>query len=64
MDWKTGEVKHSTELRESDHTPHCGHDGGIAADTANLWVASDAYLYRFDLDDILEDEQASAGAAY
>lgn len=64
MDWKTGEVKHSTELREMDSAPHCGHVGGIAADAVNLWIASDAYLYHYDLNDILEHDQAVATAAY
>lgn len=64
MDWMTGQVTHKVELLEIDNTPHCGHVGGIAVASSNLWIASDAYLYQFDLNDILQRDRAVAISAY
>lgn len=64
MDWKTGAVMQTTVLKELDGSDHCGHVGGIEISDSNLWIASDAYLYRYDLNDFIQNEQATALAKY
>lgn len=64
MDSNTGKVVHTTELRNPDGEPHRGHVGGLAAASSTLWVASDSYLYQFDLREVLEEKYADALAAY
>ena len=49
-DWQTGSATGTFQLVEPEGHPHKGHVGGIAADSASLWIASDAYLYRGELD--------------
>ena len=60
MDWQTGEATHTAKLREPGGDKHNGHVGGIVVDDSSLWVASDAYLYRYDLQQILGSISAVA----
>lgn len=47
-DWKSGKAVLTFQLHEADEEPHTGHVGGLAADEAHLWIASDQHLYRVD----------------
>lgn len=53
IDWKSGKTTGTFQLIEPDGQHHTGHVGGIAADSTHLWIASDAYLYRGNLEDIV-----------
>lgn len=48
-DWKSGKTTGAFQLVEPDGQHHTGHVGGIATDESNLWIASDAFLYRGNL---------------
>ena len=52
-DWQSGTATATFQLVGPEGQSHNGHVGGIAADTASLWVASDAYLYRGELDQLM-----------
>ena len=60
MDWETGESIRTTVLKEPNGAPHNGHVGGIEIYESDLWVASGAFLYRFALDDVLHNDEATA----
>lgn len=64
MDWKTGKALHTVKLQEPDGQPHYGHVGGIVIDASDLWMASDAFLYRYDLKNLTASDAASATARF
>jgi hypothetical protein len=64
MEWEFGKALHTVKLQEPDGTIHTGHVGGIVIASSNLWIASDAHLYRYDLDDMLTNDTAVAIARF
>jgi hypothetical protein len=54
-DWQTGATTGTFQLLEPEGQSHKGHVGGIAAGSASLWIASDAYLYRGELDQLIRN---------
>lgn len=64
MDYTAGDVLHHADLMEPDGSMHYGHVGGLVIESTNLWVASDAYLYRYNLKDMLSNTNVSAQARF
>ena len=60
MDWNTGKALRTVKLQEPNGQPHYGHVGGIVIDSSNLWMASDAFLYRYNLTTLTAGDTASA----
>ncbi len=60
LDWARGAAIGTFYLQAPDGSAHRGHVGGIAADADSLWIASDAYLYRGDIADILGNPAAGS----
>jgi hypothetical protein len=60
IDWKTGKARHTAKLQEPGGDAHYGHVGGIVVAASALWVASDAYLYRYDLQQVLTSDTVVA----
>lgn len=64
IDWETGEARHTAKLQEPGGEDHYGHVGGIVVDSSALWLASDAYLYRYDLQEVLTSNTVMAMARF
>lgn len=52
MDREAGTAGPTYYLMEPDGQYHAGHVGGVAVDASHVWIASDAHLYRGDLQDM------------
>ncbi|WP_079506488.1 lamin tail domain-containing protein [Mesobacillus jeotgali] len=52
----TGELVKSVVLYNTDGTPYTGHAGGVTVSRDHGWVASENYLFSFNLSDLVEAE--------
>ncbi len=50
----TGELVKSVVLYNTDGTPYTGHAGGVTVSRDHGWVASENYLFSFNLSDLVE----------
>ena len=64
MDWETGKAQRTINLQEPTGQSHSGHVGGIVVDSSNLWIASDAFLYRNNLKTLAAGDTAPAAARF
>ncbi|WP_282140363.1 lamin tail domain-containing protein [Cytobacillus oceanisediminis] len=55
-DRTTGKLVKSVVLYNTDGTPYTGHAGGITVSRDHGWVASENYLFSFNLSDLAEAE--------
>lgn len=55
-DRTTGELVKSVVLYNTDGTPYTGHAGGVTVSRDHGWVASENYLFSFNLRDLMEAE--------
>ncbi|URT72729.1 lamin tail domain-containing protein [Cytobacillus firmus] len=55
-DRTTGKLVKSVVLYNSDGTPYTGHAGGVTVSRDHGWVASENYLFSFNLSDLAEAE--------
>ncbi|MFD1020244.1 lamin tail domain-containing protein [Thalassobacillus hwangdonensis] len=55
-DRTSGELVKSVVLYNTDGTPYTGHAGGITVSSDHGWIASENYLFSFDLNDLVEAE--------
>ena len=53
MDAATGKLVKSLTLYDESGNPYTGHAGGITISRKHVWVASETYVYRIPLDDLL-----------
>lgn len=49
----TGRLVKSVVLMNPDGTPYTGHAGGVAVSPRYVWIASEKYLYRMSLQDLV-----------
>ncbi|MCJ8013434.1 lamin tail domain-containing protein [Paenibacillus sp. KQZ6P-2] len=54
IDLQTGQLIKSLILLEEDGKRYIGHAGGVAVSGQHAWIASGNYLYRLDLNDIVQ----------
>jgi hypothetical protein len=55
-DRKTGELVKSVVLYNTDGTPYTGHAGGLTVSRDHGWVASENYLFSFNISDLVQAE--------
>ncbi|WP_170169114.1 lamin tail domain-containing protein [Mesobacillus subterraneus] len=55
-DRTTGDLLKSVVLYNTDGTPYTGHAGGITVSRDHGWVASENYLFSFNLSDLVNAE--------
>ena len=55
-DRTTGKLVKSVILYNTDGTPYTGHAGGVTVSRDHGWVASENYLFSFNLSDLVEAE--------
>jgi fibronectin type 3 domain-containing protein len=55
-DRTTGDLVKSVVLYNTDGTPYTGHAGGVTVSRDHGWVASENYLFSFNLSDLVEAE--------
>ncbi|MGA5687624.1 lamin tail domain-containing protein [Cytobacillus pseudoceanisediminis] len=55
-DRTTGNLVKSVVLYNTDGTPYTGHAGGVTVSRDHGWVASENYLFSFNLSDLTEAE--------
>lgn len=55
-DRTTGKLVKSVVLYNTDGTPYTGHAGGVTVSRDHGWVASENYLFSFNLSDLTEAE--------